>query len=166
MIERGRGGIRPTRIFAGGGWVQYRRILVPITGGPGDRRVLDLASILAAKRNSEVVLVYVVEVKQSLPLDADMPQEVAHGEACLAEAERYARGQAEPKIHRVFPELLQARTAGAAIVDEAIERNCDVIVMACKLVDYRGQPTMGETAQYVLRSASCEVILTREATDL
>lgn len=146
--------------------MQYRRILVPITGGAGDRRALDLASVLAAKRILEVVLVYVVEVKQSLPLDADMPEDVARGEDCLADAERYARSQAEPKIHKVTPELLQARTAGAAIVDEAIERDCDVIVMACKLAAYLGQTTMGETVKYVLRAAPCEVILTREATDI
>lgn len=146
--------------------MQYRRILVPIRGHSGDRRALDLAGILAAKRNLEVVLVYVVEVKQSLPLDADMPQEVAEGETRLAEAERYARGQADPKIHKVTPELLQARTAGAAIVDEAIERDCDLIVMACRLDDHLGQPTLGETAKYVLRAAPCEVILTRESSDL
>jgi len=144
----------------------YRRILVPITGDPGDRRALDLASILAAKRNLEVVLVYVVEVKQSLPLDADMPQEVGQGEAYLTDAERYARSQAEPKIHKVLPELLQARTAGAAIVDEAIERDCDVIIMACRQRDYLGQPTLGDTVNYVVRTAPCEVILTRQASDL
>lgn len=144
----------------------YRRILVPITGEAGDRRALDLAGILAAKRNIDVVLVYVVEVKQSLPLDADMPQEVGQGEQFLAGAEGYARTQSEPKIHKVFPELLQARTAGAAIVDEAIERDCDVIIMACKLRQHLGQPTLGDTVNYVLRTAPCEVILTREATDL
>lgn len=148
-----------------GNWVQYRRILVPITGGAGDRRALDLASVLAAKRNLEVVLVYVVEVKQSLPLDADMPREVAEGEERLVDAEHYARSQAEPKIHKVTPELLQARTAGAAIVDEAIERDCDIIIMACRLGAYLGQPTMGDTVNYVLRTAPCEVILTREATE-
>lgn len=146
--------------------MQYRRILVPITGGSGDRRALDLACVLASKKNLEVFLVYVVEVKQSLPLDADMPQEVGVGEQCLAVAEMYARGEAEPKIHKIMPELLQARTAGAAIVDEAIERDCDVIVMACKINENLGQPTLGETANYVLRTAPCEVILTREAAEI
>lgn len=146
--------------------MQYRRILVPITGESGDRRALDLASVLAAKKNLEVVLVYVVEVKQSLPLDADMPREVGQGESHLTAAEQYARSQAEPKIHKVAPELLQARTAGAAIVDEAIERDCDVIIMACRLREHLGQSTLGDTVNYVLRTAPCEVILTREATDL
>ncbi|MCO5175512.1 MAG: universal stress protein [Thermomicrobiales bacterium] len=146
--------------------MQYRRILVPITGGSGDRRALDLACALASKKNLEVILVYVVEVKQSLPLDADMPEEVGVGEECLAVAETYARGGAELKLHKVMPELLQARTAGAAIVDEAIERDCDVILMACKLNENLGQPTLGETVNYVLRTAPCEVILTREAAEI
>lgn len=146
--------------------MRYRRILVPITGDSGDLRALDLAGILAAKRNIEVVLVYVVEVQQSLPLDADMPQEVGEGEEFLATAETYARSQSEPKIQKVMPELLQARSAGAAIVDEAIERDCDVIIMAGKLRDHLGHPTLGDTINYVLKTAPCEVILTRETTDL
>ena len=139
----------------------YRRILVPVSGERDDERALDLAGLLAEKKHSEVTLVYVVEVKQSLPLDADMPQAVATGEAALQRAENYARHQSEHKLGKVALELLQARTAGAAIVDEAIERDVDIIVMSCRNRAHLGQVSTGETVPYVLKNAPCEVVLTR-----
>ncbi len=118
--------------------------------------------MLAARKNAEVTLVYVVEVRQSLALNADMPNEVNNGELALQRAEAYARQHSEHRIQKTVPELLQARLAGAAIVDEAIERDVDVIVMACRKREELGQITLGETVPYVLRNATCEVIISRE----
>jgi nucleotide-binding universal stress UspA family protein len=117
--------------------------------------------MLSAKKPAEVTLVYVVEVKQSLPLDADMPEAVAVGESALERAERYARNRAEYRLQRMMPELLQARSAGAAIVDEAIERDIDVIVMASRNRQHFGETTIGETVPYILKNAPCEVLLAR-----
>jgi nucleotide-binding universal stress UspA family protein len=58
-------------------------------------------------------------------------------------------------------ELLQARSAGAAIVDEAIERASDAIVMAARIRKRHGKPTVGDTVNYVLKNAPCEVIVVR-----
>jgi len=145
--------------------VPYRRILVPVQGNDSDFRALDLAGMLAQKKNADVTLVYVVEVKQALPLDAEMPQSVAHGEQSLVRAEGYARQRAEYRCQRVTPEILQARLAGPAIVDEAIERDIDVIVMASQNRLERGQMTVGLTVPYVLKNAPCEVILARGSYD-
>ena len=60
-------------------------------------------------------------------------------------------------------ELLQARSAGAAIVDEAIDRNADMILLASTLRRKYGRVTTGETIAYVLKNAPCEVILVRLA---
>jgi nucleotide-binding universal stress UspA family protein len=141
--------------------VPYRRILVPIHGNDGDFRALELAGMLAAKKGADVTLVYVVEVKQSLPLDADMPEAVAVGESALERAEQYSRSRAEFKLQRLSPELLQARAAGPAIVDEAIERDVDIIVMASRNRQHFGQITVGDTVPYILKNAPCEVLLER-----
>jgi nucleotide-binding universal stress UspA family protein len=142
--------------------VAYRRILVPVHGNDGDFRALELAGLLAEKKNVDVTLVYVVEVRQSLPLDADLPQAVLDGENALERAESYARTRAEHRLSKLHPELLQARSAGAAIVDEAIERDIDVIVMSSRNRQHFGQTTIGETVPYILKNAPCEVILARE----
>jgi nucleotide-binding universal stress UspA family protein len=139
----------------------YRRILVPVHGNDGDLRALELAGLLAGRKNAEVTLVYVVEVRQALPLDADMPQAVAAGESALDNALQYARQRAEHRIQKVSSELLQARSAGAAIVDEAIEQDADVIVMASRNRLQFGRITVGDTVPYILKNAPCEVIVVR-----
>jgi nucleotide-binding universal stress UspA family protein len=120
-----------------------------------------LAGLLAGRKNAEVTLVYVVEVRQALPLDADMPQAVAAGESALDNALEYAKQRAEHRIQKVSSELLQARSAGAAIVDEAIEQDADVIVMASRNRLRFGRVTVGDTVPYILKNAPCEVIVVR-----
>jgi nucleotide-binding universal stress UspA family protein len=139
----------------------YRRILVPINGSEDDQRIIQLAGLLADRKNADVTLVFVVEVKQALPIDAALPQAAAEGEDALRRAELFARHKSDPKLQRVTTELLQARNVGAAIVDEAIARESDLIVMASRTRMEFGKVTFGETAPYVIRNAPCEVIVER-----
>lgn len=145
--------------------MSYRRILVPINGSDDDLRIVELAGKLSDRKNADVVLVFVVEVKQELPIDASLPQAVAAGESALRRADHYARTKAEHKIQRVTTELLQARSAGAAIVDEAMARDSDLIVMACRNRLEHGTLTVGDTAPYIIKNAPCEVIIERVALD-
>jgi nucleotide-binding universal stress UspA family protein len=146
---------------------EMRRLLVPVKGTDGDSRVLELVSQLAARQPVAITLIYVVEVQQSMPLDAELPAEIEHGERVLRAAEVLAHAGlgANEKVQRVITELLQARSAGAAIVDEAIERGSDAIVMAARIRKRHGKPTAGETVGYVLKNAPCEVIVVRLAPD-
>jgi nucleotide-binding universal stress UspA family protein len=61
-------------------------------------------------------------------------------------------------------DLLQARSVGAAIVDEAAERKCDLIVMTSSCKPVHGKPQVSETVSYVLKNAPCEVMLLRVAS--
>jgi len=142
----------------------FRRLVVPMNGSPGDARVLDLVGQLIHKHQVQITLIYVVEVHQAMPLDAQLPAEIDRGERVLAQAEHVARhelGQGH-KLDYVATELLQARSAGAAIVDEAIERGADAIVMAAQIYRLHGKTTLGETIAYVLKNAPCEVIVVRQ----
>ena len=146
---------------------EMRRLLVPVKGTDGDARILNVLGRFTNRQTVAVTLVYVVEVQQSMPLDAELPTEIEHGERVLREAEATAiasLGAAE-RNHRVVTELLQARSAGAAIVDEAIERASDVIVMAARIRKRHGKTTVGETVNYVLKNAPCEVIVVRLTPD-
>lgn len=144
---------------------QYQRLLLPVNGTPGDLRALSLIGNLARQHPVAVTLIYVVEVQQSMPLDAELPDQIDQGENVLQRAEDIARRQLDHKLSNVSTELLQARSAGAAVVDEAIERNADAIVMAASLRRKFGRPTMGEAVGYVLKNAPCEVILIRQSLD-
>jgi len=137
---------------------------VPLKGTPLDDEVLQLALLLAApvgdrraRQRVQIEVIHVVEVPQALPLDAELPEAVQQGEAVLTHAEEFAR-QRDIEIH---PEMLQARTAGTAIVDEAVERGADVIVMGYEYRRRHGEFNPGATAPYVLKNAPCRVWLVR-----
>lgn len=138
----------------------YRRVLVPIHGNESDHRAIELAASVV-EQNAEITLVYVVEVAQKLPLEAELPGELDAGEKALQLAQEWAGQRGNKKLANISPELLQARSAGAAIVDEAIERGTDLIVMALRNHKRHGRATVGETVPYVLKNAPCEVLVTR-----
>lgn len=135
---------------------------MPVHGGPSDFRTIDAAAALAERGgNSELALVYVVEVPQQFTLDADLPDAVQAGEAVIERAERYAGGTEDDAWRRISGTLLQARYAAAAVVDEAIERGADAIVIGTTNQRRYGVLTQGETVPYVLDNAPCDVIVLR-----
>jgi nucleotide-binding universal stress UspA family protein len=75
----------------------------------------------------------------------------------LADAERIAHEYGV----RIETGILQARSAGVAVVEEAAERQANLIMMA---VNYRvrlGEFSMGKTVPYVLKNAECPVWIYR-----
>jgi nucleotide-binding universal stress UspA family protein len=142
---------------------RYQRLLVPVDGSMADEHVMSLVADIVHQHQVSITLIYVVEVAQAMPLDAELPDEIDRGERILRRAEEYARTQPKHKLTSVTTDLLQARSAGAAIVDEAIERRADAIVMAASNRTKFGKVSMGETTSYVLKNAPCDVIVARVA---
>jgi nucleotide-binding universal stress UspA family protein len=134
-----------------------RSILVPIDGSPASMDAVLLACSIAKKNKGKVYAVHVIEVKRSLPLDAEMPDEATSGEDLLTRAEKVAT-EAD---FRIEGELLQAREAGHAIVDEAMERGVELILMGAEHKAATGEYQMGRVTQYVMRAAPCSVWLWR-----
>lgn len=56
-------------------------------------------------------------------------------------------------------DVLQAREAGPAIIDEAVERDVSLILMGVKYKRSFGQFSVGSVVPYVLKNAHCPVIL-------
>lgn len=145
--------------------VNFSRILVPIKSLPEDEDVLDLALSHAAvphgyrrpRQTVKVEVIHVVEVPQSLPLDADLPEAVQQGDVVLA----YAEAAAKRQDTLIQAELLQARSAGVAIVDEAIERGADLIIIGAHYRRRHGEFSLGETLPYVFKNAPCRVWVAR-----
>lgn len=138
------------------------RILVPVDGKSTDIEAISLACDVAKRSKADVVAIYVIEVKRTLPLDVDLPPEAARGDEVLSRAERTA---APSGVH-LTTELLQARDVGTAIVDEAVERGADLIVMGVGYKRKFGEFDLGRTAPYVLKNAPCRVWLARAAPAL
>ena len=65
----------------------------------------------------------------------------------------------------VQTEVLQARSAGSAVVKAALDRRIDLIVMNTLYERRYGEFTLGGTAPYVLENAPCHVWLYRGPMD-
>ncbi len=142
---------------------ERNRLLVPLTGSDTDSQLLKYATRIAHRKNSDVTLIYVVEVDQELPLDADLPDEVRRGEKVLDNARELVRKSLDSRSSYVSTDLLQARSAGPAIVDEAVQDGVDAILMGATVHKRFGKRTVGETVDYVMRNAPCEVVILRGA---
>ncbi|HEY8602637.1 MAG TPA: universal stress protein [Thermomicrobiales bacterium] len=135
-------------------------ILVPISGAVVDERALDIAILMARRYHSVVTAIHVVEVPQQLPLEAEMGAEVERGDRILRAATEIAAQYG----YELEVELLQARAAGPAIVDEALGRGARLIVMGAIIRRRAGEVTPGRTTvPYVLKNAPCEVVICRRA---
>jgi len=136
-------------------------ILVPTDGSSASMRAVALACSIAKRNKGRVYVVHVIEVKRSLPLDAELEPEASEGERILLQADKAA----DEQDFEVQGGLLQAREAGHAVVDEAVERGVDAIILG---VDYKrpvGEFQLGRLTQYVLKNAPCLVWICRQSAE-
>jgi nucleotide-binding universal stress UspA family protein len=136
---------------------ELRSFLVPVDGSPESLKAVEFACGIAKRTKGKVHVVHVIEVKRSLPLDAELVTEALRGEEILDEAEKVAR-RADLEVEG---DLLQAREAGHAIIDEATERNAEAIVIGVPFNRPYGDFELGRVPAHVLKNAPCEVILLR-----
>jgi nucleotide-binding universal stress UspA family protein len=138
--------------------MKLERILVAVSGKDADVEAVKLACDLAKKSKAKVHVVYVIEVKRSLPLDAVIDSEIEKAEKVLTNAEYIA----SERDYEVETDLIQAREVGPAIVDEAMEMDADLILMGVTYKKRFGTFSLGRVIPYVLEEAPCRVLLCRE----
>lgn len=139
--------------------MEIKSILVPTNGGGADEEVIKLACSLARRSKAKVYAVYIIEVERSLSLDTQVDSETEKAEKILTQAE----DAAADADYEIETDLLQARDAGPAIVNEAVEREVDLIIMATTYEKAHGVPDLGKTVYYVLKEAPCRVLLYRDS---
>jgi len=135
--------------------VEFHKILVPVVGTEADEEAIRLACRLAKKNKGKIYAVYVITIKRTLPIDAEIEPEIKAGEDILDHIERVA----EEQDYEVETDLIQARDAGPAIIDETVERGVDLILMGVRYKRRFGQFSLGNVVPYVLKNAPCRVIL-------
>ena len=137
----------------------FRRALVALNGASSDARIVRLVAELAKPTKAELIGVHVVEIDWTLPLDADIAGSSGEAQRVLDIAEGIAE-EAKVPFDTV---LLQARDVGAALVDEAVERDADLLVLG---LPYRkrfgGDFMIGRTIPYVLKNAPCATWVVRD----
>lgn len=135
--------------------MEFKKVLVPVVGSDADEEAMRLACRLAKKDKGKVWAVSVVAIKRALPLDAEIDSEIQKAENVLDKVESVA----EEEDLEVESDVLQAREVGPAIVDEAVERGVDLILMGITYKRRFGQFSLGNVVPYVLKNSPCPVIL-------
>jgi nucleotide-binding universal stress UspA family protein len=133
----------------------FHRILVPVTGTEADDETMRLACWMAKKDKSKLYAMYVITIKRSLPLEAEIESETRRAEELLTRMEKVA----DSEDYRLETDLLQAREVAPTIIDEAVERKIDLILMGVKYQRRFGQFSLGSIVPYILKNAPCQVIL-------
>lgn len=138
------------------------QFLVPVDGTAAAYNALAVACDVAKRTGAKVATLHVIEVPRALPVEADLAPEAERGEDILVRAEQVA----DEHDMQVEGALLQARDAGQALVDEALDTGAGAIVIG---LDYDRKPygrfQIGSLPEYVLANAHCEVWLIRYAFD-
>jgi basic amino acid/polyamine antiporter, APA family len=140
------------------GALEYSNILVPVAAGYPSDEAMDVACRLARERRSRIVAITVVEVPLDLPLDAYLPEQVTIANEQLDEA----RAIGESYGVSVTTRIVRARNSGRAIVDEAVRRGAEIIVMGGprRIRLQRGRRAIfGDTVDFVLKHAPTRVMV-------
>ena len=143
--------------------IEASRILVALKDPDQVEELTALACMLAqAGKGKEIHALHVIQIPRSLPLETELTAEIDVGEAMLAKAQAVAEERFDLEIRT---ELLQAREAAPAILEEAKEKGVDLIILG-----YNRRWRFGDrllkatTLEYVVRHASCQVLLSVSPT--
>jgi nucleotide-binding universal stress UspA family protein len=141
-------------IIGPGAAVEYLNILVPVKPGRESEEAIDFAARLAAERRASIAALAVVVVPLELPLDSEATEELGRADEALDAAVAIGELYGVDVTER----LVRARSAGRTIVDEAVRRNSEIIVMGAPRAEQRGG-VFSETVDFVLKHAPCRVMV-------
>lgn len=133
-------------------------IAVVVGGEKLDSGLVYLACQMAKGARRKVHLVHVIEVPRTLPLKAVLPRESEHADKILTSA----MGIAERVGCEASAEVIQARDSGHAIVDEARDHHCSLVLLGLVRNNNKTQDDLGKTVPYVLANAPCRVWLVQD----
>ncbi|MFH1454566.1 MAG: universal stress protein [Armatimonadota bacterium] len=135
-----------------------KKILVAVDGTGFSDDVVKTASKLAKLEKAKLFIVYVFEVPQALPLDAEVPEESEKADKVL----NHAAEIAEEFGLDVEIDMIHARTIGPGIVDEAKDLDIDMIMIGMSHKPRFGEIFFGSTVNYVLKNSTIPVLLLKE----
>jgi nucleotide-binding universal stress UspA family protein len=131
-------------------------IAVIVDGKQLDRELVRLACFMAKKAKRKVHLVHIIEVPRTLPLKATLTKESEEADKLLNDALAIADEAGCDAV----AEVVQTRDAGPAIVDEAKDHECALILLGLVRDTHKGHTKasyLGKTIPYVLSNSPCRV---------
>jgi nucleotide-binding universal stress UspA family protein len=136
-------------------------IAVIVDGKKLDNELVRLACLMAKRAKRKVHLVHIIEVPRTLPLKATLTKESEYADKLLNESLAIA----DEAGCEAVAEVVQTRDAGPAIVDEAKDHGCALIMLGLVRNMHKGHGTgsdLGKTVPYVLANAPCRVWLVQD----
>ena len=137
--------------------IEFLKILVPVAGTAADESAIELACKLSKSKNTrcDIFAIHVIPVERSLPLDAEDATKIDAAENILNNIEAIARKQG----CLIETEMLQARDVGTTIIEQALKKSVDLILMGIAYKQHFGQFCLGDVIPYVLENAPCRVLI-------
>jgi APA family basic amino acid/polyamine antiporter len=134
---------------------EYRTIVVPVVRSPESEDALIAAARLAAERGSMIAVLHVLEVPLARQLDADLGAIEDRGHQLLDDAQALV----EEYGVRVVTRLARARSAVSAIVDDAVARNAELIVLGAPRRGPRTREPIGRTTARIVKASPVRVLV-------
>jgi nucleotide-binding universal stress UspA family protein len=129
-------------------------IAVIVEGNKLDNELVRLACLMAKKAKRKVHLVHIIEVPRTLPLKAVLAKESENADRLLNEVLSIAENAGCDAV----AEVVQARDAGPAIVDEVKDHGCALVMLGLVRNPHKTPNNdLGKTIPYVLLNAPCRV---------
>lgn len=123
-----------------------------------DMELVQLACSMAKRAKRKVHLVHIIEVPRTLPLKAVMTKESEQADKLLTRAITIA----DTMGCEAVAEVVQARDAGPAIIDEARDHNCALIMLGLQRDPLKSHHELGKMIPYVLLNAPCRVWIVQD----
>jgi APA family basic amino acid/polyamine antiporter len=135
--------------------LEYRNILVPVVEGRESEEAVEVACRLAGERRSTIVALRVIVVPLEQPIDVLLPEEEERANELLDQA----RAVGELYGVRVIGRIVRERQAGRAIVEEALRRQSEIVVLGAPRAKHTRRAVFGKTVDHVLRNAPTRVMV-------
>lgn len=133
-------------------------VAVVVGGEQLDTNLVYLGCQLAKGARRRVHLVHIIQVPRTLPLNAVMEQKSDQADKLL----NLAMQIAEKVGCEAVAEIVQARDAGPAIVDEARDHDCSLILIGLVRHGKQVSDDTSKAVQYVLTNSPCRVWLVQD----
>src|SRR5262249_1302741 len=134
--------------------VSYKSALVPIFGTQIDTDAMHRAAAVVDP-DATVEALYVLKIPREHELPAGGFDEVEYEAPCALDV---ARLQARARGLKVRVKLIRTRNPGRAIVEEALERNSDLIYLSTEHAP-SDERLLGPVTRYLLAKRPCRVIV-------
>ncbi len=149
---------------------EFRRILVPLDGSPLAERAIPLATAMAEKFGSEILLLRVLDIPKPTPPTSHLEVTIGWVREARAQAHEEAQNYLDARQQEVYGQgikvraLMRDRSPAEDILQVASSEKIDLIVMSAHGQGGLARWTFGSVADKVARHSPCPVLLVRYAS--